>query len=113
MKFLVAVIVSVAIVLVGCELNELRPVPIPVGGGNSAPARPVEPVKPAQTSQPMATSTDFQGYDYVWASSYSEAFKKCQDVAEFYRRQGKRLKVKPPTNVAGNRWKCSFEEEKS
>ena len=125
-----AIAIAAIAVLAGCEPAELRPIPvgIPVGGGAAPviPAQPVLPVQPvpvapapsaprpiASPLAPMPITTDFEGRDYVWASDNLEATRKCNDVVEFYRRRGKRLKLKSVENVAGRRWRCIFEEEAS
>jgi hypothetical protein len=117
-----AIAIAMIAVLAGCEPAELRPIPVglPVGGG-AAPVIPAQPapVAPAPSAPrpiasplaPVPINTDFEGRDYVWASDNLEAVRKCNAVVEFYRRRGKRLKLKSVENVAGRRWRCIFEEE--
>lgn len=108
MKFLGFIVLTSAIALVGCEVSELRPIPMPAsGGGWSAPARNPPRSQPSPF-YPVLSVPD----ESVVAPNIKEATRKCQQRAEeLSAEKGKTIVlINVRRSVISGAYVCQFQE---
>jgi hypothetical protein len=115
---------AIALLTLGCEPSELRPVPaFPIGGGGSYSA-PARPAKPQPTTKPLVpdrhemlddpeAQTEDREED-IFANSLAEAQEKCRRKAEWLSLNGggvtQYLGVR---HIKGKLYKCQLRSEVS
>lgn len=102
------IITAAALMLMGCEPSELRPVAVGGGAvGTRAASQPAEPIAPGahridDPDQPIENVL----LDYVWGDTEVEAARRCRELAAS---AGVRYNSVKRTSRTGSKWECNIQ----